>query len=105
MNSVYFKKTEQSGSILRHSAVRYSTFCGSLFNSTTGGLKSGQFNQNEKLHFCNKGCGFIRAPPLAKKTASLIKKETLEKRISNDMGYKVKPLAAAQTNSAKCSFI
>jgi hypothetical protein len=27
---------------------------------------------------------FIRAPPLAKKTASLIEKETLEKRISND---------------------
>jgi hypothetical protein len=26
---------------------------------------------------------FIRAPPLAKKTASLIKKETLKKRISN----------------------
>ncbi len=32
MYSVYFvKKTEQSESILRNSAVRYSTFCGSLF--------------------------------------------------------------------------
>ena len=32
MYSVYFmKKTEQSETILRHSAVRYSTFCGSLF--------------------------------------------------------------------------
>jgi len=30
MYSVYFKKTEQSDSILRHSAVRYSIFCGSL---------------------------------------------------------------------------
>jgi hypothetical protein len=27
---------------------------------------------------------FIRAAPLAKKTASLIKKETIEKRISNN---------------------
>jgi hypothetical protein len=26
------KKIERSDSILRHSAVRYSTFCGSLFN-------------------------------------------------------------------------
>jgi len=32
MYSVYFKKkTEQSDSTLRHSAVRYSIFCGSLF--------------------------------------------------------------------------
>jgi hypothetical protein len=29
--TVYFKKTEQSDSTLRHSAVRYSIFCGSLF--------------------------------------------------------------------------
>ncbi len=31
MNSVYLKKTEQSETTLRHSAVRYSMFCGSLF--------------------------------------------------------------------------
>ncbi|CAB1077976.1 hypothetical protein D1AOALGA4SA_5747 [Olavius algarvensis Delta 1 endosymbiont] len=30
MYSVYFKKTERSDSTLRHSAVRYSLFCGSL---------------------------------------------------------------------------
>jgi len=29
---VYFKKTEQSETTLRHSAVRYSIFCGSLFS-------------------------------------------------------------------------
>ena len=34
MYSVYFiKKTEQSETILRNSAVRYSIFCGSLFKS------------------------------------------------------------------------
>ncbi|CAB1080354.1 hypothetical protein D1AOALGA4SA_8037 [Olavius algarvensis Delta 1 endosymbiont] len=32
MYSVYFKKTERSDSTLRHSAVRYSTFCGSIFD-------------------------------------------------------------------------
>jgi hypothetical protein len=31
MNSVCFKKTERSETILRNSAVRYSLFCGSLF--------------------------------------------------------------------------
>ena len=31
MYSVYFKKTEQSETILRNSAVRYSLFCGSRF--------------------------------------------------------------------------
>jgi hypothetical protein len=61
----------------------------------------------------------IRAAPLAKKTASLIGKETDESRTSNierstfklwtasarriftqDMGYKVKPLAAEQAQAA-----
>ena len=32
MYSVYFKRTERSDSTLRHSAVRYSIFCGSLLN-------------------------------------------------------------------------
>jgi hypothetical protein len=30
--SIFFKRTERSDSSLRHSAVRYSIFCGSLFN-------------------------------------------------------------------------
>jgi hypothetical protein len=38
-----FKKTEQSETILRNSAVRYSVFCGSLF-SPAAGCQSGQFN-------------------------------------------------------------
>jgi hypothetical protein len=63
MYSVYLKKTEQaysaemamkagSDSTLRHFAVRYSLFCGSLF-SPAASCQSGQFNQ-KKLHFCNK---------------------------------------------------
>jgi hypothetical protein len=30
-HSIYFKKMERSDTILRHSAVQYSIFCGSLF--------------------------------------------------------------------------
>jgi hypothetical protein len=36
------QKTERSDSILHDSAVRYSIFCGSLFNPIAAGLKSGQ---------------------------------------------------------------
>ena len=32
MDSVYFKKTERSETLLRNYAVRYSLLCGSLFN-------------------------------------------------------------------------
>jgi hypothetical protein len=49
--------------------------------SPSAGLKNGQFNHQETVPFW---CGFLRAPPLAKKTASLIEKETVEKRISNN---------------------
>ena len=31
MYSIYFKKAERSETILQHSAVQYSIFCGSLF--------------------------------------------------------------------------
>jgi hypothetical protein len=42
MYSVYFiKKTEQSETTLRHSAVRYSIFCGSLFPWFYGSLFPG----------------------------------------------------------------
>ncbi|CAB1076141.1 hypothetical protein D1AOALGA4SA_3939 [Olavius algarvensis Delta 1 endosymbiont] len=50
MYSIYFiKKTEQSDSTLRHSAVRYSIFCGSLLmqfhTSAASGQKNGQSDQ------------------------------------------------------------
>jgi len=41
------QKTERSDSIFHGSAVRYSIYCGSLYNPTTAGLKSGQFNQKK----------------------------------------------------------
>jgi hypothetical protein len=44
------------------------------------GLKNGQFNHQETVPFWRS---FIRAPPLTKKTASLIGKETDERRTSN----------------------
>ncbi|CAB1082970.1 hypothetical protein D1AOALGA4SA_10558, partial [Olavius algarvensis Delta 1 endosymbiont] len=42
----------------------------------------------QKLHFCNKRCSFIRALPLAKKTASLINKRNFEKQIL-DFGMRI----------------
>jgi len=42
--------------------------------SAAAGPKSGQFNHQETVPFWRS---FIRALPLAKKTASLIEKETL----------------------------
>ncbi|CAB1082749.1 hypothetical protein D1AOALGA4SA_10348, partial [Olavius algarvensis Delta 1 endosymbiont] len=53
MYSIYFKKTERSESIIRHSSfdIRHSSF----------------------------QCSFIRALPLAKRTASLINKRNFEK--------------------------
>jgi hypothetical protein len=45
------------------------------------GHQIGQFNHQEIVQFWRS---FIQAPPLAKKTASLIEKETIEKRISNN---------------------
>ena len=68
---LFYKKIERSETNLRNSAVRYSKFYGSLFNS---GHRSGQFNHRKTVPYW---CSFIRARPLAKKTASLIKKETL----------------------------
>ena len=46
--------------------------------SPAAGLKSGLSNHQETETFWRS---FIRAAPLAKKTASLIEKETLKKRI------------------------
>jgi len=46
--SNYFIKIERSETTLRNSAVRYSTFCGSLFNP---GHRSGQSNHQETVPF------------------------------------------------------
>ena len=62
---------------LRHSAVRYSIFCGSLFNPDH---RSDPSIYQKTVPFWPS---FIRATPLAWKTASLIKKETNEHRTSN----------------------
>jgi len=51
MYFVYFKKKERSETILRNSAVRYSIFCGSLFNP---GYRSQQSQRQKTLPFwCN----------------------------------------------------
>jgi len=47
---LFYKKIERSETILRHSAVRYSIFCGSLFSLTTG-CQSGQLNHQETVPF------------------------------------------------------
>jgi hypothetical protein len=51
------QKTEHSDSILHDSAVRYSIFCGSLFNPTATGLKIDQINHQETMPFW---CSFTR---------------------------------------------
>jgi hypothetical protein len=73
MYYVYFKKDFAKRFHLSSFGLRYSIFCGSLF-SPAAGCQSRQFNRQETVPFWGS---FIRAPPLAKKTASLIKKETL----------------------------
>jgi hypothetical protein len=77
MYSVYFKNdfATRGASACAARAIpffvtRHSSFCGSLFNP---GHRNGQSNHHETVPFWGS---FIRARPLAKKTASLIKKET-----------------------------
>ena len=54
MYSIYLRKTEQSETILRNSAFRYSIFCGSLFSP---GHRGGQSNHQENVPFW---CTFIK---------------------------------------------
>jgi hypothetical protein len=73
MYSVCFKKDFAKRFLPSSFVIRHSIFCGSLFSPAVS-CQSNRVNHQEIVPFWRS---FIRAAPLAKKTASLIEKETL----------------------------